>query len=414
MSGPKNFSHSSRVQYEIHPPLHGVARRNGMISVLFLSQNAPQPNTGGIERVVYNLKTHITSSSNITVYTASLDIGKELENHFYLSSRNFADKLQHIIDHLNVKILVCHINVGLNIVKEVNRLNRKNLSIYHHHHHAIVADYAYCLSASFYSAKNACGIIKIVKIFLFPLYFLHIFFSVWYGFYLGVRTADKYILLSKYFKDDLLRLPFIKKYREKIISLTNPHVFTTEKYEEYEKHKIVLFVGRLHYHDKNIPALLKIWKQIENRGTDYTLCIVGDGSDRARLEYDIERMGLQRVVLEGLQKTIADYYKKADFLFLTSKEGWGLVLVEAMEYGCIPFAFDSYSSVKEIIIAGKNGFLIPAGNVKEYADTAIKSFSSDRTVLEEMRRSGYEHIQQFSIQNAVKSWKKLLCRNEVD
>ena len=385
-----------------------------MIRVLFLSQYAPRPNTGGIERVVFNLKTYITSSSNIAVYTASLDTGEELENHFYLPSWKFADNLQEIIKHLNIKILVCHINVGLNIVKEVNKLNRKDLSIYHHHHHAIVVTPGYCLSAALYSAKNARGVVKAVKTFLFPIYFLYVMYSVWYGFYLGVKTGDKYILLSKYFKEDLLRLPFIKRYDKKIVSATNPHVFTTKNYKEYEKEKIVLFVGRLHYHDKNIPALLKIWKQIEKNGTDYTLCIVGDGSDRIRLERDIDHMELKKVRLEGLQKNVVEYYKKSDFLFLTSKEGWGLVLVEAMEYGCIPFAFDSYSSVKEIIVSGKNGFLIPEGKTKLYADKAIKAFLSDRTALNEMRRNGYEHIQQFSIQNAVRFWKKLLCESGVD
>ena len=256
-----------------------------------------------------------------------------------------------------------------------------------------------------HSAKNTSGIAKIIKILFFPLYFCYILLNAYRGFLNGVKNSEGYILLSSYFKSDLLRLPGIKKYENKIFSMTNPHVFSTDGYKRYDKEKLVLFVGRIHYHDKNIPALLDIWKRIEKQNTEYTLCIVGDGADRKRLEKDIARLGLKHVRLEGMQKNVADYYKKASFLFLTSQEGWGLVLVEAMEYGCIPFAFDSYSSAKEIILDKKNGFLVPPKNNALYADTALASFSMEEKELEPMRKTGYEHIKQFDVETVAARWE---------
>ncbi|AEE17075.1 glycosyltransferase [Treponema brennaborense] len=375
--------------------------------IFFLSQYAPLPTSGGIERVVFNLKNALNNSEKYEVYTLSLDVGEKSERHFYLPPYNFAKQLEKMIREMNVRILVCHVNVGANIIKNVKKMNIKNVKIFYHHHHAIIATLSYCLSAAWYSVLTSHGIVHFAKAALFPIYFVYILFSVYIGFWTGVKYSDKYILLSQYFKNDILKLPGFKKYEHKIISLTNPHVFSTETFCMYPKEKLVLFVGRLHYHDKNIPELLKVWKKIESRRTDYSLCIVGDGLDRQRLEKDIHRMNLKKVFLVGNQKNVADFYKRASFLFLTSKEGWGLVLVEAMEYGCIPFAFDSYSSAKEIIENEKNGFLIHPHNISQYADTACVAFDLDDDSLLKIRKEGYEHIQRFSITKIAEKWEKL-------
>ena len=64
-----------------------------------------------------------------------------------------------------------------------------------------------------------------------------------------------------------------------------------------------------------------------------------------------------------------DYYKESSILCLTSSaESWGMVLVEAQMFGCIPIAYDSYSSLGEIITDNLNGFKITPFNKKEYAE----------------------------------------------
>lgn len=46
---------------------------------------------------------------------------------------------------------------------------------------------------------------------------------------------------------------------------------------------------------------------------------------------------------------------------MTSKyEGLAVTLMEALQYKCIPLAYDSFSSIYDIIIDGVNGFIIPA------------------------------------------------------
>ncbi|MBI2047719.1 MAG: glycosyltransferase [Parcubacteria group bacterium] len=93
---------------------------------------------------------------------------------------------------------------------------------------------------------------------------------------------------------------------------------------------IVLWVGRLEK-EKNcslaIAAFAYVVKKIPNAG----LIIVGDGSERKKLELQATNYKLQaNVLFVGWKDNIAEYYKSADVLLVTSNyEGYGLNMVEA-------------------------------------------------------------------------------------
>ena len=54
------------------------------------------------------------------------------------------------------------------------------------------------------------------------------------------------------------------------------------------------------------------------------------------------------------------YYEKAKLFVMTSeKEGFPNVLLEAQSYGTVPFVFDSYLAVKDIIQHEHNGLVYP-------------------------------------------------------
>ena len=58
---------------------------------------------------------------------------------------------------------------------------------------------------------------------------------------------------------------------------------------------------------------------------------------------------------------------------MTSRyEGFGMTLTEALQNACIPLAYDSYSSVHDIIQNGQNGFLIKNNDEQSYANTMLK------------------------------------------
>lgn len=80
-------------------------------------------------------------------------------------------------------------------------------------------------------------------------------------------------------------------------------------------------------------------------------------------------MKLKRITFYGFQNP-DEFYKKSLVSCMTSNfEGFGMVLVEAMQYGCVPFAFDTFTALHDIIDDGVNGFIIPPFDEDKYAET---------------------------------------------
>lgn len=44
-------------------------------------------------------------------------------------------------------------------------------------------------------------------------------------------------------------------------------------------------------------------------------------------------------------------------------EGLPMTLIEAMHYGCVPIAFDSFAALYDLIDNGNNGFIIPNNDI---------------------------------------------------
>ncbi len=94
----------------------------------------------------------------------------------------------------------------------------------------------------------------------------------------------------------------------------------------------LLFLGRL-VASKNLPFALETLAQEPLR--NWTLDVVGDGSDRAACEELSQRLGLQdRVRFHGNQSNVSEWYCRADlFVFPTKLECAPLVLIEALAHG---------------------------------------------------------------------------------
>lgn len=43
-----------------------------------------------------------------------------------------------------------------------------------------------------------------------------------------------------------------------------------------------------------------------------------------------------------------------------------MVLIEAMQYGCVPIAYNSYAALSDIVEDGVNGYAVTAFDKKEY------------------------------------------------
>jgi len=148
---------------------------------------------------------------------------------------------------------------------------------------------------------------------------------------------------------------------------------------------LVIAAGSLEYW-KGFEELIAAFGLVRDRGRDARLMILGEGSDRAKLEAQVEALGLQdRVRLPGHTPNPLKYFARAEVFALSSRvEGMPNVLVEAMMCGCTVVATDCPTGPRELLQGGRYGYLVTprdpvalADGIDAALDTPIVS---DRTV----------------------------------
>lgn len=158
-----------------------------------------------------------------------------------------------------------------------------------------------------------------------------------------IKNSDAVVFLSECFLSNVEQMVGYRS--NKVIAINNPNSFEeTEIGNHCEKQKMVLWSGRLGYDAKRTDKMLSIWKRVSSKHQDWKLIVCGSGN-ADYFKNVCEKYHIENVEFPGFVN-MEDYYAKASILCNTSvAEGWGLVLVEAMQYGCVPMAFDSYASV---------------------------------------------------------------------
>lgn len=218
------------------------------------------------------------------------------------------------------------------------------------------------------------------------------------------KNYDKIVVLSSFFIPDFIRL-CKSEVKDKLVAIPNMNSF--EDINCVKKQKRVLFVGRLVSNVKGCDKLLRIWKMASQGMDDWKLEIVGDGPDRKALEQQAEILGLGNVNFHGFQDPRSFYEKSQIFCMTSIYEGFGVVITEAQQHGCVPIGFSSYSSISDIIEDDRNGVLVTPFKEKEYA------YKLRRLMLNEEKRkilsiNSLNSVKRFSKENVIKQWINLL------
>ena len=225
------------------------------------------------------------------------------------------------------------------------------------------------------------------------------------------RKCDKVVLLSRSFIEDY---EFVvgEKNISNLISIPNPlPKFDIKELDKNSaRKKTVLYVGRINSSQKKVDYLLKIWNKIYSKHPDWTLKIVGGGEDLESLMLMAKDMNLKQYSFEGFQNPVPYYQEAAIFCMTSSFEGFGMVLIEAMRFGVVPIAFNSYMSVYDIIDHGNNGMLVNGFDLDKYAAT-ISSLITDNDKRLEMSEEAMQASKKFEIDNVSKIWYELFNEN---
>ena len=146
---------------------------------------------------------------------------------------------------------------------------------------------------------------------------------------------------------------------------------------------IFLTVGRL-VAIKNISLQIRAMaKLVESEKSKVEskkieLWIVGDGPEKSNLKYQISKLKLENnVKLLGWQNNPEEFYSQADAFLLTSNyEGWGMVAVEAANYG-LPVIMTDVGCAGELIENEKSGLIVPVNNQVELEEAMVRIINND-------------------------------------
>ncbi len=234
------------------------------------------------------------------------------------------------------------------------------------------------------------------------------------------RIEAKYRLMYDYSDLLVLHTPEACKAYAEIAGLPCDSKFTAVpnalSYDEFldekdlaSKQKEVLIVSRMDEKPKRISFALKVWRIINESGKfdDWSLRLVGGGSD---LNYYItmsDRMGLDNVFFEGRVADVTKFYREASIFMLTSSyEGWALTLTEAQQFGVVPVALDSYVSLPAIIENHKTGIIVPDNDLKGYANE-IMWLMGNSVAREKLARNGLVSCRRFTKEKVAQQWISL-------
>jgi glycosyltransferase involved in cell wall biosynthesis len=178
----------------------------------------------------------------------------------------------------------------------------------------------------------------------------------------------------------------------------------------------LLYVGRL-VEKKGVRYLLEALPAIVRKFENATLTIVGDGPERPMLEDLAQSLGLQaRVTFTGAAANaeLPRLYQGADIMVFPSvvggdgdREGFGLVLVEAMGCGCAAVVTD-LPAMQDIVQDGSTAIVVGQKDPQAIA-AAVKRLLGDPELRSALARAGRRHVlETFDWTSIVPRYGKIL------
>ncbi len=175
---------------------------------------------------------------------------------------------------------------------------------------------------------------------------------------------------------------------------------------------VIMTVGRIFSNEryKGFDEVLAAMPRLLGRYPTMKYLIVGDGSDRARLEKKVRAMGLSDAVvfagrIEEAEKVA--YYNLADvYVMPSSGEGFGIVLIEALACG-IPVIGSSADGARATLLGGELGRLVDPSDSGALIEAVAAALAQGRG----KRPAGLDVYSEPQFKARVTAWIGQACRN---
>ena len=179
-----------------------------------------------------------------------------------------------------------------------------------------------------------------------------------------------------------------------------------EKFNK-KKEKIILNVGFFEKQKDQI-TIIKAFSLVKQKYKNVKLLLIGRGSLYKNLKDYVKENGLKKdVIFFSNINNPKEFYKKADLFILSSiYEGFGNVLVEALQYKCPVITSNCKSGPMEIIENGKYGYYFNVGDYHELSNKIIKFIKNPKDLTKKTIQFK-KIINQFSLKENLNNYEKL-------
>jgi len=248
------------------------------------------------------------------------------------------------------------------------------------------------------------------------------------------KNTDYIFTVNQEDKDFAIANNFIQK--DKIININsvginttikfNPELFSSEdkqilkqKLQINQTEKIITFIGRL-VAEKGIIELIDAFSILKKQRTDIKLLMIGETlqSDRDKKTKDIIKQTIQTnglekdIIFTGYRKDTAKLLSITDAFVLPShREGMPVSSLEAMSMG-IPVVGTNIRGLREEIIEGKTGYIVPLKNPEQLATAIEKALNQFNPPDETIRKHIIENFDEKKVlEKQIKIYDEIEKKN---
>ncbi|MGQ9687464.1 MAG: glycosyltransferase [Desulfobaccales bacterium] len=164
----------------------------------------------------------------------------------------------------------------------------------------------------------------------------------------------------------------------------------------------LLYVGRVSK-EKNLPLLVQTFKALSRQRPDFHLIVVGDGPYAGEMRQELQEAG---AVFTGYLTgdDLAAVYASCDlFLFPSTTDTFGNVVLEAQASG-LPVIVSDVGGPRENVLPGETGLVVPA--TEENLIEAVLELTADPRKLREMGRAARRYVESRAFSDAfLATWE---------
>ncbi len=392
------------------------------MNILFFTFNKVCPTCGGTERTTISTATGLTEKYGCRCFSLyespsySAKVDCFVDECCWAGKNKMSEKLsllkKYVIDN-NISVVIIQGSfIHTKLFSQCLEGTRCKVLFAHHFEPGSelrFLSFAYTINHS--SCKSLKGFVRLVtNIILFPYLHKKSIESLKRNYHDTYNYAGKVVLLSKSFIEPYKEFAGIHS-SDKFVTIPNALSFSEflKPSDLLLKKKVVLIVARFDDKFKNISLALRIWAKIQKSemSKDWILKLVGHGKDLKLYQNIISNENIPNVSIEGRQNPVP-YYKEASLFMMTSNsESWGLTLTEAMQFGTVPIAMNTYPTLSEIITNNMDGVIVSEGDVEGYA-SGMLSLMKDGDKRERMAIAAIESSKRFSQETISDKWYGLL------